>query len=154
MGNNIVAENLPVMEIKFSYKMKAVDRPKILRSSDIYDLLKEGWSERIEYIEEFVLLVLDRSNRVTGKVVISMGGVTGTVVDPKVIFQYALLSNACAIVIAHNHPSGNLNPSQADINLTKKINEAARFHEIVLLDHLIMTNDNGYYSFADEGVLN
>jgi DNA repair protein RadC len=83
---------------------------------------------------------------------VSSGGVTGTVADPKLIFVAALKANACAIVISHNHPSGNLKPSQQDEQLTQKINQAGKFLDIKLLDHIIVTSE-GYYSFADEGLI-
>ena len=83
---------------------------------------------------------------------ISKGGQGGTIADPKIIFKSALENNAASIILAHNHPSGNLKPSQADINLTKKLREAGSFLDIPVLDHLIFT-DTSYFSFADEGIL-
>ncbi|MCW3071308.1 MAG: repair protein [Bacteroidetes bacterium] len=83
---------------------------------------------------------------------ISQGGLSGTVVDAKVVFQVALKANASSILLAHNHPSGNLKPSEADLMITKNIREAGKLMEIPLVDHIILT-DEGYYSFADEGSL-
>jgi DNA repair protein RadC len=102
--------------------------------------------------EEFWILLLNQAGKVTAKELISKGGLTGTVADPKIIFSIALQQNAVSIVMAHNHPSGNLKPSQLDIELTKKIASAGKLLDIKVLDHLIVTND-GYYSFADEGVI-
>jgi len=98
------------------------------------------------------LLCLDRSNRVIGYRKIGQGGVSGCVVDPKIIFSIALACGASSIMIAHNHPSGQLKPSEADVTLTKKIKEAGRMLDITVLDHIIITSD-GYMSFADEGQL-
>ena len=95
---------------------------------------------------------MNRANKVLGVYKVSSGGVTGTVADPKQIFTAALKANACAIVLSHNHPSGNLKPSRQDEQLTSKIKEAGSFLDIKVLDHIIVTSE-AYYSFADEGLL-
>jgi DNA repair protein RadC len=102
--------------------------------------------------EEFWVALLNRANMLIGKQQISKGGMSGTVADPKIIFQVALQQKASGIILCHNHPSGNLKPSDADIRLTKNLAEAGRVLEINVLDHLIVGR-NGYYSFADEGKL-
>jgi DNA repair protein RadC len=102
--------------------------------------------------EEFWLLLLSRSNKVIAKELISKGGLSGTIADPKIIFHIALQHQASSIVLAHNHPSNNLKPSQQDIDLTKKLYNAGKILDINVVDHLIITDD-GYYSFADEGML-
>lgn len=128
-------------------------REKITCSRDTYDILKRIYSDdKIEYIEEFYVLLLNRANKVLGWMKVSLGGITGTVADPRIIFQAALLSNATSIIISHNHPSGNLQPSQADINLTRKIKDAGTILDITLLDHVIVTTE-AFYSFADEGLI-
>jgi DNA repair protein RadC len=104
------------------------------------------------YQEEFWVLLLNRANKVLGKARISMGGMSGTLVDPKLVFKIALENKASALVLAHNHPSGNSKPSEADLKLTLKIKSAADLLDIQVLDHLIFT-DSGYYSMADSGVL-
>ncbi|MBP9150829.1 MAG: DNA repair protein RadC [Flavobacteriales bacterium] len=101
--------------------------------------------------EEFWVLYLNRANEVIGKECVSKGGISGTIVDPKVVFKAAVQFPASAIVLAHNHPSGQLKPSQADHQLTKKLKEAGNALDIPVLDHLII-GDGNYYSFADEGV--
>jgi DNA repair protein RadC len=126
------------------------DKPKITASKDAYDLLK-GHLLDLPH-EEFWVLLLNRANRVMRKVQISQGGVAGTVADPKIIFKSALEELASGIIIAHNHPSGNLSASQADIDLTKKVREGGKLLEIQLLDHLIIAGQK-YFSFADEGLL-
>ncbi len=125
-------------------------RPKITSSADAYAAIKpELWDKQVE---EFWLLILNRANQIIRKSQISSGGVAGTVADPKVIFKEALEHLASGIILIHNHPSGNLKPSQADIQLTKKLKEAGGFLDLPILDHLIFT-DQSYYSFADEGML-
>jgi DNA repair protein RadC len=114
--------------------------------------LLQNWdSNTLEYVEEFKILLLNRANAVLGIVPISKGGVSGTVTDVRVILQAAVLSNASGLIICHNHPSGNLNPSDADIRITQKIKEASGIMDIQLLDHLILTSDDSYHSFADNG---
>ena len=102
--------------------------------------------------EEFWIIILNRANYVLRKDQISRGGISGTVADPKLIFKSALDHGGSSIILAHNHPSGNLQPSQADITLTRTLKEAGQFLEIPVLDHIIVS-DNSYFSFADEGML-
>lgn len=105
-------------------------------------------------IEQFWVILLDRSNKILDKVMISSGGVAGTVVDKKVVFQKALQQLASSIILAHNHPSGNLRPSQADLDLTKKLKAAGKVMDIQVLDHIIVGQGTvGYTSFADEELL-
>jgi DNA repair protein RadC len=126
------------------------ERPKITGSKDIYELLK---AELLDIPhEEFWIVLLNRANRVIKKKQISQGGVAGTVADPKIIFKIALEELASGVILAHNHPSGNLNASKADIELTKKLKESGKLLEIEVLDHLIIAGKN-YMSFADEGFM-
>ncbi|MBL7872026.1 MAG: JAB domain-containing protein [Cyclobacteriaceae bacterium] len=144
-----------VAEIQLTYKsnVKPSLRPKINTSRDAYNILLENWDDsKIEFIEQFKVILLNRANKVLGIVEISTGGVSGTVADPKVILGAALKAAASGFIMAHNHPSGNLTPSQTDIDLTRKLKEGGRFLEIQLLDHVIVTTE-GYYSFADEGLV-
>ncbi|MTI20879.1 JAB domain-containing protein [Fulvivirga sp. RKSG066] len=129
---------------------EVVKKPKITCSQDAYDIMRAHLLDLSH--EEFWVLMLSRSNQVIKKQLISSGGVSGTVADPKIIFKMALDELASSIILSHNHPSGNLKPSQADINLTKKLKEAGEMLEIPVLDHLIFTND-GYFSFADENLM-
>lgn len=126
------------------------EKPKISSSRDAFDLLKSDLMDLPK--EEFWVLCLNRANRLMKKKRVSEGGVSGTVADPKIIFKLALDELASGIIVAHNHPSGNLQPSQNDIDLTKKLKEAGKFLEISLLDHVIVANQK-YLSFADEGML-
>jgi DNA repair protein RadC len=102
--------------------------------------------------EVFAVLFLNRANKINHFEIVSEGGITGTVADPRVILKKALEENAVSLVLCHNHPSGSLRPSRADEELTYKIKEAARYFDIKVLDHLIVS-DEGYYSFADEGLI-
>jgi DNA repair protein RadC len=131
-------------------EQETVKKPKIGSSNDVYQILKPELLDLGH--EEFWVLLLSRNNQVIRKRLISSGGVSGTVADPKIIFKAALEELASSVIMIHNHPSGNLKPSQQDIDLTKKMKEAGRVLEIPVLDHLIFTNDS-YYSFADEGIL-
>jgi len=125
-------------------------RTTITCSRDIYQLIRPHLMDLPH--EEFWVILLNRANVVMRKTAISRGGVAGTVADPKMIFKEALEQLASGIILVHNHPSGNRNPSAADIQLTKKLKEAGGFLDLPILDHLIFA-DQGYYSFADEGML-
>lgn len=144
-----------VAEVKISYRnpLQAADRPKITSSRDAESILRTNWSDDIELLEEFNVLFLTKSNQVKGLFRASRGGTSGTVVDPKIVFAAALKGMAAAIIVAHNHPSGNLEPSQTDIDLTHKLRKSGQILELPLLDHLILAPHRGYYSFADEGTL-
>ena len=146
-----------VSEIDIVYRKKVnckmSERPLIQRSSDAFEILNHYWNpDKINIVEEFKVLFLNRANRVLQIFSASIGGVTGTIADPRIILAIALKVGACSIFLAHNHPSGNLRPSTADQDLTRKIKEAARFHDINVLDHIIL-NDESYFSFADDGLL-
>jgi len=142
-----------VAEIQLSYRPTCRLGPVISSSQDAYEeLLKWFPEETISLQERFVALYLNRANRVLGAYLASSGGITGTVADPRLIMTVALKSAAVSIILSHNHPSGNLKASAADIQLTKKIQEAGQLLDIQVVDHLILSYD-GYYSFADEGNL-
>ncbi len=141
------------VELVYKTKVKASERPKIGSVKDCYQLLIELWNENtIEMQEEFKVILLNRGNRVIGIYEMSAGGITGTVADPRLILAAAIKSLAVSIILSHNHPSGNLKPSRADEELTQKIKYAAAYHDIRVIDHIIITSE-GYYSFADEGLL-
>ncbi len=125
-------------------------RPQILSSQDAYRLMKAELMD--QPTEQFWVILVNRNNRVIHKKPISLGGISGTVVDPKVVFKVALENLASGIILVHNHPSGNLKASEADVRLTKKLKEAGSLLEIPVLDHIIFT-DEGYLSFMDESIL-
>jgi DNA repair protein RadC len=145
--------NMQVSEIELSYNPKYLtfDRPKITCSKDVYEVFMQLFDHKLLNIkEEFFVVFLNKSNRILGSHKISSGGITGTVVDIRLILSIALKSLSCGLLLAHNHPSGNLKPSKADVDITHNMREAAKYMDIQLLDHLIITNE-GYYSFADGG---
>lgn len=123
---------------------------KITSSKAVFDLMQPLIGELLH--EEFWVLYLNNANKVIYKTQISKGGITGTVVDSRVVFKVAFEHNATAIILSHNHPSGKLVASQADIQLTKNLQQAGKILEIHILDHVIVT-EKGYFSFADEGML-
>ena len=144
-----------VAEIKLSYstKIKASQRPRVESSRQVYEVFTNAWDQdRIEFVEDFKVMLLSRANRVLGIVNISSGGTAGTVVDVKLVYAAAIKSNSSSVIIAHNHPSGNMRPSEQDKRLTQRIKQAGNILDIPVLDHVIITAD-GYYSFADEGEL-
>jgi DNA repair protein RadC len=148
-------QNTMVAEIEISYTPKYLSfKQSVIKSSqDVYEVFKELFDPKLMHIkEEFFVIFLNKANRIIGSYKVSSGGITGTVVDVRLILSIALKSLSCGLLLAHNHPSGNLKPSQADIDITYKIKEAARLMDIRLLDHLIITTE-GYYSFNDEGEL-
>jgi DNA repair protein RadC len=126
------------------------EAPKIRSSKDIYEIFHSALAD-IDH-EEFWIILLNRSHRVKDKICISRGGISGTVVDQRLIFKPAIERLASSIVLCHNHPSGNLQPSDQDRSLTKKLVQSAALLDISILDHIIFT-DRGYFSFADEGLI-
>ena len=127
-----------------------VKRDKITCSEDAYQLMQPYLLD--QPLEQFWIMLLNRANQVIRTHCVSQGGLSGTVADPKTIFKEALEKLASSIILVHNHPSGNLTPSEADIRLTRKLKEAGQVLDLPVLDHLIFT-DESYYSFADEGML-
>ncbi|MDM1525558.1 JAB domain-containing protein [Myroides odoratimimus] len=141
------------VELIYKSKIKASQRPHITSSYSAYQVALKAWdSNKIELLEQFKVLMLSNNNKVLGVLEASSGGITGTIVDLRIIFSALLKANATAFIIVHNHPSGKLAPSDADRQITRKIKEASKMLDITLLDHLIITQES-YYSFADEGIL-
>lgn len=142
---------IAALELGRRRKEEITQRKKKFSSSrDAYSALKPMLADLPH--EEFWMLLLNQANHQIGIHFISKGGMSGTLVDPKVIFKLALEENAAAIIFAHNHPSGNLEPSTADIDVTQKLIKAAEWLDIRVLDHLIIT-ENAFLSFADEGII-
>lgn len=129
----------------------ALEKTTIKSSKDVHHLMVSILRDLAH--EEFWVLMLNRANKVINRVKISQGGISGTVVDGKIIFRKALENKCSSIILCHNHPSGNLRPSQADIDVTKKLHAAGKVLDVSVLDHIIVGADMGYYSFADEGML-
>jgi len=145
---------LRVSEIEISYHpaIKPSERLAVCGSADAEKVFRKIWSQPLELRECFYALFLNRANKVLGYYLVSVGGITGTVVDVRTVFQAALKANACSAIFAHNHPSGNIQPSDADIQLTRKLKDAGKILEITVLDHLILLPE-GYCSMADQGLI-
>lgn len=147
-------KNETISEIELIYKPKNANHPVVKSSNDAYNYLKQFYpDETIALVEQFSVAFLNRANRIIGIQVISKGGLTGTIADPRLIMATALKAAATGIVLCHNHPSGNLQTSTADLDITKKIQSACNFLDIKLLDHIIISPNGEYLSFIDEGLL-
>ncbi|WP_111309634.1 JAB domain-containing protein [Confluentibacter sediminis] len=145
-----------VNEVKISYKEKIAlsDSPVIKNSADAGRLLFETWDKDTICIQEsFKVLLLNNSNKIKGIYQLSTGGITGTLVDVRILFAVILKSLSVGVILSHSHPSGKLMPSEADKQLTEKIKNAAAFFDVKVLDHIIIAPDGGYYSFSDNGIL-
>ena len=145
-----------VNEITVLYERKSIEleRNKIKCSQDVIGLLKEVYEKnKISYQEEVIVLYLKSSDKLIGYQKLCSGGLTSAIIDVRLIFSTALKTLATGIIISHNHPSGNINPSKTDELITKKIVEAGKLLDINVLDHIIVNPDFEYFSFADEGYL-
>ena len=151
MTNEIIPK---VSEIEISYKpmIKPSEMLKVTCSKDAENIFRSIWGNDINYRKSFYALYLNRANKVLGYQLISIGGISGTVVDVRCIYLAALKALSSSIILAHNHPSGNGEASDADIKITKKLKDAGELLDITLLDHLILLQE-GYTSMADEGQL-
>jgi DNA repair protein RadC len=146
--------NLGEIEVSYRYDNALADRPIIKSAEDAIDVLKNLYHlERIGLQEQFVIVFLNRANKVIGSSNLFVGGLTGTVVDIKLVLAIGLKLMASSIIISHNHPSGNIKPSEEDKKITNKLCDASKLLEIQLLDHLVVTPDMKYFSFANEGLL-
>lgn len=151
---NELETSLELAEVKVVYKRSRRNAIKITSSKDAFEIFNVLYDkDTIEYREEFYLLLVNRANNILGWIKLSVGGTTGTIVDPKIVFALALQTNAYAIVLCHNHPSNNLTPSNEDKKITERIKEGGKLLDIHLLDHLIVSPDGNYFSFADDGIL-
>ncbi|SFF68590.1 RadC-like JAB domain-containing protein [Salegentibacter agarivorans] len=145
-----------VNEIAISYSgsLKTNLLPKITSSRCAAELAFEQWNKNnIELQETFKIILLNNANKIKGIYEVSNGGITGTLVDVRILFAVVLKSLTTAIILLHNHPSGTLRPSEADKSLTRKIKNAAAFFDVKVLDHIIISPDGNYFSFADNGIL-
>ena len=144
-------DQLAEITVNYSTKVKSTDRAKIGNPRSAVNLVRDSWEE-INIRESMKVLYLNRANKVLGIYELSKGGISSTVIDIRLLFATALKSLSCSVILLHNHPSGNLQPSQADINITNKINEAGKLLDILVLDHIILTEDS-YFSFQEEGLI-
>ena len=146
--------NIQIREVQVSYQPLRGTLFQVRSSQSAYDYISRVYDEAtIGLYEEFMVLLLNRANRVLGCLKLSKGGLTGTVVDLRILYGTALKAMASSIIIAHNHPSNNLTPSVEDKELTQKIKEVGQFLDINLIDHLILGTDGNYVSFTDESWL-
>jgi DNA repair protein RadC len=155
-NTNIITMRTKVNEISISYtqKIKNNNRQRLNSSVEVANYLRSLWNpDTISIYESFVVLMLNNSNRVNGFYTLSTGGINATFVDIRILFAIVLKSLSTGIILAHNHPSGNLNPSESDKNLTQKAIKAGKLFDIKTLDHIILTPENNYFSFADEGLI-
>ncbi len=148
---NLIDYSVAEITVSYSHRIAARDRFKIHSSQDAYTACQQFWPG-FDHVEYFYILLLNRANQLLGVHQVSKGGFTGTVIDVRVVFQVALKACATSIIAVHNHPSGNLTPSDADGVITKKISEAGKLLDIQLLDHLIITSES-FYSMADNGLI-
>ena len=142
-----------ISALELGRRRKEQEPPKFLKitgSRQIYELMRPDLHD--ESVEQVYLLLLNRTNGLIKKERVSQGGISASVVDPKVVFRFALEQGAHSLILIHNHPSGNLQPSESDKRLTQRLQKIGKELEILLLDHLIYT-DQGYFSFADEGIM-
>lgn len=145
---------MKIAEIEVSYRPTISRKPIIKTAFDAFTELIEFFpADTIALQESFLSMYMNRANRVLGIYPLSTGGITGTVADTRLILSVALKVGATGIILCHNHPSGNLKPSYQDIELTKKIKEACKILDIILIDHLIVSPERTYCSLADEGLL-
>ncbi|MDD2570754.1 MAG: JAB domain-containing protein [Candidatus Cloacimonetes bacterium] len=148
MVHDLFNFNLAEITVNYSTKVKAADRPRVSCSRDAEQLLRKVFPS-LEHVEYFYIICLNRANQVLGFHQVSKGGISGTVTDVRVIFQVAIKSCSSGLILAHNHPSGNLQPSEVDLKITRKIKEAGALLDVSVLDHIIIA-DEGYLSMADE----
>ena len=142
------------IEVRYYPTIEKSERKKVFTSLDCFNSLMEVWDKgKLSMVESFYIILLNRANKVIGIECVSVGGVTGTVADAKKIFHTAITCLATGIILAHNHPSGNTQPSQADRDLTKSLVEGGKYLDIKIVDHLIVTGESTYLSFADEGYM-
>jgi len=143
-----------VAEISVSYRPAIANKPIIKCALDAYVVLSEFFTpETIQVNEQFLVMYLNKANRVLGVYPASIGGITNTIVDLRLILSIALKTLATSVVLCHNHPSGSLIPSKQDIELTQRIKEAAKYLDICVQDHLIITFEQKYFSFADDELI-
>jgi len=138
-----------IKQYSLSKNASSILRAKITSSKDAYNYIKQFYNDDIDIYESFFLLLLNNSNNTVGYAKISQGGITGTVVDLRIIAKYCIESLCPACILAHNHPSGKTTPSKSDKDVTKKITDGLKMLDIKVIDHVILTSENGFYSFAD-----
>jgi DNA repair protein RadC len=140
-------------EIRVRYRRRNYDGPTLSSPNDAYDYLKNCWPRDMNIRESFIMIMMDASKKVIGHYLVSVGSKTATIVDPGIVFGVAMKCMSNSIIIAHNHPSGNLKPSNADIQLTKRLTEAGKLLSVHLDDHIILTPDDKFISMRLDGFI-
>lgn len=142
------------LQLSYSVQQRVFDEPALTTSFKAHEYVKQAYDpNNISFKEEFVAVALNKANKPLGVIRMSNGGIDATIVDVRILMAALLKSLATAVILCHNHPSGKLKPSDADIRLTNKIKEACSYFDIKLLDHIILSPTGNYFSFADEGIL-
>lgn len=141
-----------IAEIEVKYKPNKLSETQITSAESAADILKAVWSDKLEWVEEFVVLLLDNGNHPLGYVKLFQGGLNRSIIDSRIVFGIALVAQASGFIISHNHPSGNLLPSQADIDATSNLLAQSRIMGISLLDHIIIS-PKGFFSFKERGLI-
>lgn len=140
----------PTVKLSYTYGAPITEQPLLIHSQLIREFIEPVFDDFMEHYEEFHIILLNHGMRVLGHCPIGRGGLNSCIADARLVLQAAILSNSSLVVLVHNHPSGNLRPSEADRNLTQKLSQALQLVNIKVIDHLILSRD-GYYSFADNG---
>ncbi len=141
------------IEIVYRNRMPFDERVNISNSEEAHQVIRNMWDDnKIELLEQFKILLMDRNSNCLGISEVSSGGISSCIVDPRIIFAIALKAKASGIILAHNHPSGNLKASEPDLLITKKLAAGGKLLDIAIMDHLIITSQ-GYYSFSDNGIM-
>jgi DNA repair protein RadC len=143
--------NVPLVTLR--HIQSNFPKAKINSSADSAEFIKQFYGDDISIFESFFILMLNRANTTVGYAKISQGGISGTVVDVRIIAKYAVDTLCSSVILAHNHPSGNTTPSSCDIDITRKTKNALELLDIKVIDHVILTETDGYFSFADDGLL-
>lgn len=153
--DNTNISNLGEVTLNYKYHNPSIkDRPLITNSSDAVEVIKFVIDmQRIALQEQFIVIYLNQANKVIGTMNVFSGSIKSTVIDIKLILASGILLMSSGVIVAHNHPSGNLKPSREDLALTKRLSTALQYMEMKLVDHFIITPDEDYLSFANEGLL-
>ncbi|MDF2380516.1 JAB domain-containing protein [Nostoc ellipsosporum NOK] len=145
--------NVAMIDISYKNRSKACERPRITEPEAAHKIFMAAWDlNKIDLVEHFYSMFLDQSGRCLGISHVASGGISACIVDPRIILSTAILSKSSGIILAHNHPSGHLKPSQNDLKLTERLTSVAKMLDINILDHLILSSD-GFVSFAREGLM-
>ena len=156
MTQKSILEKIPEIEISIKYKKEVhpTKRFQVKSAEDIAVFARALFNaDTINWTEEVILICLNQSSSIMGYYKVSSGGISSAIVDPKVVFTFALNCCATKVILAHNHPSSNIKPSQADDRMTQQIKQGGEILGIDLLDHVIVTDDNGYYSYLENDQL-